>query len=139
MTRYTAVLMLILFLCAGCTKPQPVAVVPDGDDGKEATGPVLQGLTAAERERFYHLDQSLKATLQSPSNVIAFLHRVLEQKGAKDRLAAVRPHAAKILDAFPDLDAMKKGSKLEQALAARIEALHQKVLDAPTPDLHSGL
>src|ERR1700704_3168687 len=61
MARNATALILAVILSAGCNKPQPVAVVPESDggssDGKEAAGPMLQGLTAAERERFYHLDQ----------------------------------------------------------------------------------
>jgi mono/diheme cytochrome c family protein len=64
---------------------------------------------------------SVKATVQSPAKLVAFLARVIEN--TEDGNAAKRPLAYGLLRAFGSLDALRNAGELERGLASHLEAL----------------
>lgn len=81
------------------------------------------------------IGKSIAATLQSPREVYAFLHRLMEQKDARSALAARRSHAARILAEIPSLDALGDVGSLEKRLGGRLERLFHEEVARPVEEL----
>lgn len=81
------------------------------------------------------IGKSLEATLKSPREVYAFLHRLMAQDDARTALAARRSHAARILAAVPSLDALGDHGAVERRIADRIDRLFRDERDRDAIDL----
>jgi mono/diheme cytochrome c family protein len=94
-------------------------------------------------EKFYgDLARATAATFTDVRRTWRFVTKLygVSRPGSPGEFAAsAPPGAAPVLEGAPDLDALRRGAALEQALAERVEAVHKEEAARPTLDLEAGL
>ena len=81
------------------------------------------------------IGESIAATVANPGEVFAFLHRLMQQKDAREVLARRRGGAAALFANVPTLDALARRGATGKLLAAHLEKLFGEESARPAVDL----